>query len=144
MGGSGGDGLVEAGVQDGLVDVKCEFAPVVGDATHDLLALFVGFEVLNFGSDGLVLELGRNIGHVAHHASGLKGVPVEVHEDFVEGVRAVVGVFQAHFALKAVLVVVEVDVDFIANGLLPVGCCGGLCCGLRGGLRGGGTGSEHR
>ena len=144
VGGSGGDGLVESGVQDGLVDIKGQVTPVVGDATHDLLALFVGFEVLDSSSDGLVLELGRNVGHVAHHASGLKGVPVEVHEDFVEGVGAVVGVFQSHFALEAVLVVVEIDVDFIADGLLPVGCCGGLCRGLRGGLRGGGTGSEHR
>ena len=86
-------------MQNGLLHVKGNLAPVVLDDPHDLLPLFVGLELFYFGSDCLVFELGRNIGHVAHHAARLKGVPVEVHKDFVERVGAVVGVLNAHFAL---------------------------------------------
>ncbi len=86
----------------------------------DLLAVLVWGVVLHLVADGAVREFGGDVGHIGKHTSGLEGVPIEVKEDLVQVVGAVVGVSQAEVSSELVLFVVQIHLDVVVDGLLPV------------------------
>ena len=73
---------------------------------NDLLALLFRFELLNVLTDGLVLELCGDVGHIGHHASRLKGIPIEVEKDHINDIRTVVGVDQCQITCQAMCLVI--------------------------------------
>ena len=107
-------------MQDGLVHREGEGFAVQGQGLDDLLAVLVWGVVLHLVTDGAVGELGGDIGHVGKHASGLEGIPIEMKEDLVQVVGAVVGVGQAEVSSELVLFVVQIHLDVVVDGLLPV------------------------